>query len=325
MNHITSFLIFLLMAACLESSAQQTNTSRQQLASHTEKPSDAAGIFTIYPGNGVPPGSEDWPWKERTTPTPDGRMTRNVVVPTITMYKPPKGKAKGTALIVAPGGAFYFLMMDKEGAEVAKWLANQGITTFVLKYRVAASPENDAELQPFLTKLFEVLPRQGANEVDPPIGTKEGEAARLLSEEDGRQAIRFVRQHAKEFGIEPEKIGIMGFSAGGGIAVNVALEHDSLSCPAFAAGIYAGYRKGIPVPADAPPLFLATIDKDVLVAPVSLARLYENWHKAGKPVELHIFGSGEHGFGARKNNTLSDAWTDLFKNWLAANGFLPLK
>ncbi|GAB4498329.1 MAG: hypothetical protein OHK0019_33470 [Saprospiraceae bacterium] len=294
----------------------------QNLPPSIEVATDAAGIFAIYPNNGVPPGSEKWNWVEKTIQVPDGAMARNIVVPTVTVFNPAKEKANGTAVIIAPGGAFNFLMMDKEGYNVARWLSKLGVTAFVLKYRVARTPDDDAELQPFLSKLFSVLPRQGPNELDPPVGTPAVEAARLLAEEDGRQAIRFVRTNAAAFGIHPNKIGIMGFSAGGGVAVNAALEHDNLGRPDFVGGIYAGWRKGPTVPDDAPPLFLAISNNDVLVTSNSSSQLYEMWHKAEKPVELHIFGNGEHGFGARQNGALTDAWMPSFENWLVANGFI---
>jgi dienelactone hydrolase len=213
-------------------------------------------------------------------------------------------------------------MMDHEGYEVADWLTNLGVTAFVLKYRVQHTPENDAEMPAFLEKLGEDLPHPDQTEINPPMSHSGAEEARRWGEEDGRQTIRFLRQHAAEWGIDPNRIGIMGFSAGGGIAVNAALEYDSLSRPDFAAGIYPGYRIVNSVPEDAPPLFLAIADDDKAVAPISSARLYEAWHKAGKPIELHIFANGGHGFGMRRQNLLSDRWIDLFKHWLASQGYI---
>jgi len=104
--------------------------------------------------------------------------------------------------------------------------------------------------------------------------------------------------------------------------MGAVMQHDAQSKPDFAAGIYPGYRTATTVPADAPPLFLAIADDEILVAPISAARLYEAWHKADKPVELHIFAKGYHGFGMKKQNLLTDSWIDLFKNWLAAQGYL---
>jgi acetyl esterase/lipase len=233
------------------------------------------------------------------------------------MFKPPAG----TALIVAPGGAFRFLMMDKEGYDLARWLTPQGVTAFVLRHQLAHKPEDD-EMLAFMRNLMSILPRQNRADEKPPVGDEPSEAARLLAEEDGRQAIRFVRQHAAEWGLDPQRTGIAGFSAGGGVAVAAALQHDAQSRPNFAVGIYPGYRTATPVPADAPPLFLAIADDDILVAPLSVASLYEAWRKADKPVELHIFTKGQHGFGMTKQHLPSDSWIDLFKNWLATHGYL---
>lgn len=291
-----------------------------------EQPPDTTSVFTIWPGSGVPPGAEEWTWHEQTMQAPNfstpAQMVRNVVNPTLTMLKPSTGNANGTAIIVAPGGAFHFLMMDHEGYEVAQLLTKFGVTAFVLKYRVRHTPENDADMPAFLEELGEKLPHPDQNEINPPVAFPEAEKVRLMSEEDGRQAIRFLRQHAAELGIDPNRIGIMGFSAGGGVAINAVLEHDSLSRPDFAAGIYPGYRIVRPVPDDAPPLFIATADDDQAVSSLSSARLYEAWHKASKPVELHIFANGGHGFGMLKQNLLSDPWIDLFKNWMASLGYI---
>jgi acetyl esterase/lipase len=293
-----------------------------------EQPPGAAGVFAIWPGSGIPPGSENWTWHEQSMQAPDSsipsQMVRNVVIPTVTMFKPIAGTANGTAIIVAPGGAFHFLMMDHEGYDVAHWLTNLGVTAFVLKYRVQHTPENDTDMPAFLDELGEKLPHPDHMEINPPMTYPPAEEARHWGEEDGRQAIRFVRQHAAEWGINPNRIGIMGFSAGGGIAINAILEHDYLSRPDFAVGIYPGYRIVTPVPEDASPLFITIADDDKAVAPISSARLYEAWHKAGKSVELHIFANGGHGFGMSKQNLLSDMWSDLFKNWMASQGYIAL-
>ncbi len=289
--------------------------SAQHLPSYIERPSDAAGVFAIWPGTGVPPGSEEWTWHEQTmqVPMPGStaatRMVRNVVIPTVTMFNPAVGTANGTSLIVAPGGAFRFLTMDSEGYDMAHWLTQLGVTAFVLRYRVAHMPENDVDMLAFMQNLMNVLPLQSRTEEKPPVGDEATEEARTWAEEDGRQAIRFVRQHAIEWGLDPNRIGIAGFSAGGGVVMGAVMQHDAQSKPDFAAGIYPGYRTAI-------------ADDDILVAPISAARLYEAWHKAGKPVELHIFARGYHGFGMKKQNLSTDSWIDLFKNWLAAQGYL---
>lgn len=296
------------------------------MGTDVEQPADAADVFTIWPGAGIPPGSEMWSWHEQAMQPPESsipnEMVRNVVVPTLTMFKPAADTATGTAIIVVPGGAFHFLMMIHEGYDVARWLTTLGITAFVLKYRVQHTPENDADMPAFLENLGKKLPSVSQTEVDPPMTYSPAEEARLWAEEDGRQAIRFLRQNAADWGGDPNRIGIMGFSAGGGITVNAALEYDSLSRPDFVAGIYPGYRIVTLIPEDAPPLFIVIADDDALVAPISSARLYEAWHKAGQSVELHIFANGGHGFGIREQTLLSDQWTGLFKHWLAAQGYI---
>lgn len=288
----------------------------------TKGADDDAVVFPIWPGTA--PGSEAWTWHERTMEIADrrspNRMARNVAVPTLTKFEPKV--PNGTAIIVAPGGAFHYLMMDHEGYDVARWLTGLGVTAFVLKYRVQRTPDDDAEFLGFREQLGRELPHPDHLEVDPPTGHPGAEQARLWGEEDARQAIRYLRAHAAELEINVNSIGIVGFSAGGGIAINAALEFDAESRPDFVGGIYAGCRMGPSVPADAPPLFLAIADDDEPVAPLSSARLYEAWHKAKLPVELHIFGSGGHGFGFDQVGLLSDSWTDLFGKWLAAGGWL---
>ncbi len=137
-----------------------------------------------------------------------------------------------------------------------------------------------------------------------------------------RQAVKFVRERAAQFGIDPKKIGISGFSAGGGVAMGAVFEHDAETRPDFAVAIYPAYRGGMSVPADAPPLFVVAADDDPQVAPMSGTRLYEAWHAAGKSAEVHVFASGAHGFGMRRQGTLSDAWYGLLENWLTAQGLL---
>src|SRR5438552_9946133 len=245
----------------------------QHLPSYIERLSDAAAGFAIWPGTGVPPGSEKWTWNEQTMQVPmfgstaPTRMVWNVVIPTVTMFKPAAGTANGTSLIVAPGGAFRFLTMDSEGYDMARWLTQLGVTVFILRYRVAHMPENDTDMLAFMQNLMNVLPLQSRGEEKPPVGDEATEEARTWAEEDGRQAIRFVREHAREWGLDPNRIGIAGFSAGGGVVMGTVMQHDAQSKPDFAAGIYPGYTTATPVPDDAPPLFLAIADGDILVAP----------------------------------------------------------
>ncbi len=295
------------------------------VAGSSDEAPDAAGVYRIWPGDGVPPGSEGWDWSERAAAVPwaatGQRYVRNVVVPTVTVHRPPPGKANGTALVVAPGGAFHFLMVEHEGHDMARWLAARGVALFVLHYRLARTPDDDGAMIAFRTELQARLEQPARDETEPPRREFLREV-RLMSEEDGRQAIRFVRSHAAEWGIDPQRIGICGFSAGGGVAMGPAMEHDGESRPDFAVAVYPAYRGDLGMPAEPPPLFLVIADNDQSIAPISAARLYERWHKAGAPVELHVFGDGAHGFGMNRPGRLSDIWTVLLENWLKARGLL---
>jgi dienelactone hydrolase len=213
-------------------------------------------------------------------------------------------------------------MMNHEGDDVARWLASLGVTAFVLRDRLNRTPESDSEMPTFLERLFSVLPHPVRTDVNPPVANAPTEQARRWAEDDGRQAVRLVRRRAGEWGISQGRIGFIGFSAGGGIAINAALEGDAESRPDFVGGIYAGYRLVTSVPQTLPPLFLAIADDDALVPAMSSTRLYEMWHTAGAPVELHVFGDGGHGFGANTPGLRSDSWRDLFHGWLAGRGYL---
>ena len=288
-------------------------------------PDGAAGVFRIWPGDGPPPGSETWDWTERTAPVPSGppgqTYVRNVVVPTVTLFQPPQGRANGTALVIAPGGAFHFLMMEHEGFALARGSRRSAS-------RASCSSTASPERPTTTPRWRSFAPRSDCGSSAParPRSTRRNANssghARLLAEEDGRQAIRFVRQQAAGWGIDPGRIGIAGFSAGGGVAMGAAFEHDAESRPDFVAALYPAYRGGLPVPVNAPPLFLVIADDDGSIAPISSARLYEAWHKAGVPAELHVFGEGGHGFGMNQSARLSDAWTGLFDSWLGQRGLL---
>ncbi len=301
-------LLLLATATCLLAQAPKPLTS------------DAAGVFPIWPG--TPPGSENWTWREQTENRGGNRMVRNVVNPTLTMYKPPAGKANGTSVIIAPGGAFRFLMVDFEGVDMARWLVERGITAFVLEYRLMRTPEDEAAMSEYLRNLRKILAAADTKSENPPAFDDATKAAIAIAEEDGRQAIRYVRQHAAEWSLDPDRIGIAGFSAGGGVVMGPVMEHDASSRPNFAAPIYAAYRTAVPVPSDAPPLFIVIADDDKLISPNSSARLYSAWHSAGHPAELHIFNRGDHGFGMKKQNRPTDKWIDLFYAWMESSGFL---
>jgi acetyl esterase/lipase len=146
--------------------------------------------------------------------------------------------------------------------------------------------------------------------------------AEPLAIADGLQAISVVRRRAVEWGIAPGRIGILGFSSGGVIAIGTALQYDEESRPNFAAPIYPSFSgRGFAVPADAPALFLLAASDDPMAVGTSLP-LYSAWRDAGNLVELHLYAQGGHGFGLKKQGLPSDHWMERFSDWLQAQGFL---
>jgi acetyl esterase/lipase len=253
-------------------------------------------VVNVWPG--VAPGSEHWTQKERAAEnTPLGTVIFNVVTPTLTVYLPERAKATGTGVIIAPGGAFVALAIDLEGRDVARRLQERGIAAFVLKYRI-------------LEKRQEGIPK----------GMNMDEAGKY-GIADGIQALRVVRQHAAEWGLSPGRIGFLGFSAGAMVASGTLLQQDAAARPDFAAMIYGGPFGAMPaIPAKLPPMFLAWAQDDaVALGPV--VKFYDALKSAGHKPEAHIFSSGGHGFGMRKQGTSSDHWIDAFHGWLEAQGF----
>jgi acetyl esterase/lipase len=202
------------------------------------------------------------------------------------------------------------LSINSEGNDVAKYLAARGVTAFVLKYRLAHTGEDAA--QEFRTLFAD---RQKFAEMLKGIEP--------LAVADGLAAVTFVRQHAAEWGVSPDRVGIIGFSAGGAVTVGVAFHYAPEGRPAFVAPIYAGgMPKDTPVPTDAPPMFVAAAADDQLgLAPDSVA-LYEKWTGAHKSAELHIYAKGGHGFGMRQQNLPTDHWIDRFADWLELQGWM---
>jgi acetyl esterase/lipase len=220
--------------------------------------------------------------------------------------------ANGTAVIVCPGGGFHTLSINSEGIEVAKWLNTKGITAFVLKYRLVKSETDDPVKELF--PLFEN--RKKLDSINAPVVT--------LAIADGLAAIQYVREHAAEFNIKQNKIGIIGFSAGGTVAAGTVYNSKGINRPDFAAPIYAytGALKNTVVPVDAPPLFIAAASDDQLGLAPNSVQTYSNWLTAGKSAELHIYSKGGHGFGMRKMNLPVESWIDRYGDWLKLQGML---
>jgi acetyl esterase/lipase len=244
-------------------------------------------------------------------------MVRNVTVPTLEVYRPVGSKATGTGVIVCPGSAFVWLSYQNEGTEVAQWLANKGITAFVLKYRLYQTPEDPMEMKQFTRDLFRWLNKRDS--VDDARFSSPPEKDRSLGLQDGVRAVEYVREHSSEYGIDPNKIGIIGFSAGARVTMNV-VQHSSLgNQPDFAAPIYGGWKKGAGVPENAPPLFiLAAADDGIATGSIDL---YQSWIDAGLSAELHIYSKGGHGFGMDQRGIPVDSWIERFYDWLKATGF----
>ena len=237
----------------------------------------------------------------------------NVTKPTLTVYRPTKEKDIGAAMLICPGGGYHNLGIDVEGAEIAEWLNSIGMTGIILKYRCPRRPQ-DAK-------------------GEPPLGPLK----------DAQRAVSVVRGNAKEWGIDPNKIGMVGFSAGGHLVGATATnfdkrsyeaidDTDKISCrPDFAIMLYSGYFKvkdkealspTIRIPADAPPMFLVHATDDSISDVENSLTMYLAMKRAKVPVELHVYETGGHGFGVRKVDHPCVSWTHRCADWLRQRGFL---
>jgi acetyl esterase/lipase len=231
-----------------------------------------------------------------------------VSVPTISLYPAPAATANGTAVVICPGGGYSILAMDLEGTEVASWLNGCGITAVILKYRV---------------------PKR-ANQ--PPY---------LAAVQDGQRALSLVRSKAQEWGIKPDRIGILGFSAGGHLAAMASTNAgnrlyaardatDQVSCrPDFSVLIYPAYlvtdgklNPELPVAADSPPAFLVFNGDDKL-GPEQAIGYYLALKNHGVPAELHVYSKGGHGFGLRPTANPCSTWPERCREWLVVQGLIP--
>ena len=266
----------------------------------------AQTVIPLYSGDA--PGSPQAPNQEKQyfSKAWNTEVVTNVSRPTLTVYKPTGGVPSGSAVIICPGGGFMALSIDNEGNQVAKYLAARGITAFVLRYRLAAT-EGDAT-EDLLRLLQNDRPR-----FDQMVAK-----AGPLAVADGLAAVAYVRQHAAEYGVSADRVGIMGFSAGGGVTTGVAFQYKPESRPAFLALIYPGGLEfgDANVPADAPPMFITAATDDRLSLPAVSIALYQKWTAASAPVEIHMYARGGHGFGMRAQNIPTDHWIDRFVDWL---------
>jgi acetyl esterase/lipase len=255
------------------------------------------------------PGSEGLSGKPEVITQPskagDSLKVSGIHTPSLLVYLPVKGKETGAAMIVAPGGGHRFLSIDTEGTHVAEWLAGQGIAAFVLKYRLAREEGSTYKIDVH------------------PYG-------------DAQRAIRTVRARAAEWGVNPAKVGIMGFSAGGEVAVLASTRYDAgkadaadpierqSSKPDFQILIYPGIRaETVVVTKDTPPTFLLCADNDKGPSN-AIPALYLALKKPGVPAELHIYASGGHGFGLnpenKRPNVIYASWVLRLADWMADVG-----
>lgn len=254
--------------------------------------------------NGAP-GSEGRTEKEVVEKGTNGeRKVWSIHQPSLTPYLPPREKATGAAVIIAPGGAHRFLCVDHEGYNVAAWLSERGLAAFVLKNRLAKETNSTYKVD------VEALA-------------------------DMQRAVRLVRSRAQEWGIQPRRVGVMGFSAGGELAALASTRFDSGNAssgdpverqgckPDFQALIYPGRSRDIVPTKESPPVFLACGYNDRQDISEGLAELYLRFKKAGAPAELHIYSGAGHGFGLRANmRGAVSGWAARFEEWLGDRGFL---
>lgn len=259
------------------------------------------------------PGSETMAGKSEviTAPAKPGDSTKvsSIHNPSLLVYLPPKEKSTGAAMIIAPGGGHRFLSIDTEGTNVAEWLNNIGVAAFVLKYRLA-------------------------KEEGSPYKVEEHALA------DAQRAIRTVRAKSEEWHVNPSKIGLMGFSAGGEVAVLAATRYDAGkpdsadpierqgSKPDYQILIYPGVRADtVVVTKDTPPAFMLCADNDRGPA-TAIPALYLAFKKAGVPAEVHIYNSGGHGFGLKRDprpNPIYSTWALRLQDWMADTGMSAVK
>jgi len=276
-------------------------------AAHAQK------VIPLY--SGPAPGSEDWSHKEKEYYSNMFRteVVTNVVDPTLTVFEP--AEPNGTSVIVLPGGGFHALSINSEGIDVAKWLNEKGITAFVLKYRLVPTGEDGVR---------DMMQKNAT----PDVLERDMKAILPMAVADATVAIQYVRGHAAEYNLKTNRIGVMGFSAGGTVTVAVGMNYTKETRPDFLAPIYAFLGEmdelgSQEVPKNAPPMFLTAASNDQLgLAPHSV-NLYSKWIAAKKPAELHLYAKGGHGFGMKIQNLPTDQWIERFGEFLVVQRLVP--
>ena len=243
-----------------------------------------------------------------------GHIVRNVTQPSLTPFLPDPATATGAAVIVVPGGGFQLLPIENEGTLVAQWLVDHGIAAFVLRYQLAPTDVHD---NVFLMQLSQIA-RDPQTAM---LGMRPQLKAAIV---DGQQAVQMVRARAAEWGIDPARIGVVGFSGGGVVTSGIIAQDQAKSRLNFAALIYTPVWEEVVTPrppAELLPLFLTLANDDPFISDGNLP-LYNTWHEAGYPVELHIYAKGGHAFGMKQQGLPTDHWIERFADWLQVQGLL---
>ena len=286
----------------------------------------AQSPIRLYPGKA--PGSETWTHKEVMLDYMSpiwheiNQVVLNVVDPVIIPYLPAPGTETGAAVLVCPGGGFYALSWNNEGTQVAQWLADHGIAAFILKYRVSYSGDTMEDIQSVADHNYGGVPRDEAYQA---LAARNREKSaemgdfRKFAHDDACTAIRYIRSHAKEYGINPDKIGMVGFSAGGALCLDVLYNHDASSKPDMVGCIYGFRSADSGLPADPSPLFLAATQPEI---PGRASDMYALWTSNNLPSEIHSFTDATHGFGYRPNGRAENLWITLFFNFMKKTHFI---
>lgn len=263
-------------------------------------------------------GVENQPAKESWFRQWGDPMARNITTATLTPFLADPKKANGTTVIVAPGGGFMWLSMGNEGWEVAQALADQGINAFVLKYRLQPTVDSLEGFEEQMNQRFaEAAKPENEGDVTEPPKRPQWDLSNQLK--DVEAAYTMIVERAKEWNVDVDRIGMMGFSAGAGLTMATTLESKKVKL-AFIAPIYGGMGP-VEVPKNAPPLFVAIAADDFLFH--GEAGLIKSWYDAKIPVEFHLYQNGGHGFGLGNPDRTSNKWFEAFMHWLDVNGFKP--
>lgn len=239
-------------------------------------------------------------------------FARNVSIATLTPFLPDKANATGAAVIVAPGGGFRTLSMENEGWDVAKALAKRGVAAFVLKYRLNPTPADMAGFEASMRNMFSGAATRPPSSQDPSVTL----APQIA---DATAAFELVRSRASEWNIDPNKVGMIGFSAGAMLTLSTTLYGKNVN-PAFIGTIY-GPLNAVNVPSNAPPLFIALAADDPIFGR-SGQGLIDSWKAAKRPVEFHLYEQGGHGFGMYHKETTSTGWFEAYASWLRMHGYI---